>query len=29
MIGTLFPNSGIIKECDERMESDEDIQMFI
>lgn len=29
MIGTIFPNSGIIKECDNDYESNDDIQMFI
>ena len=29
MIGQLFPNSGIIQECDSDYESDDDIQMFI
>ena len=29
LIGTTFPNSGIIKEADSDYESNDDIQMFI
>ena len=29
LIGTTFPSSGIIKECDNDYESNDDIQMFI
>lgn len=29
LIGHIFPNSGIIKECDSDYESNDDIQMFI
>jgi len=29
LIGTVFPNSGIIKQCDTEYESNDDIQMFI
>ena len=29
MLGHTFPNSGIIKECDDKYEDNDDIQMFI
>jgi hypothetical protein len=29
IIGHTFPNSGIIKECDDKYEDNDDIQMFI
>jgi len=29
VIGPAFPTSGIIKECDDTYDNDDDIQMFI
>jgi len=29
IIGHLFPSSGIIKECDDKYDDNDDIQMFI
>jgi hypothetical protein len=29
MIGHTFPTTGIIKECDDKYEDNDDIQMFI
>jgi len=29
MIGHTFPTSGIIKECDDKYDDNDDIQMFI
>ena len=28
-IGTIFPNSGIIKQCDDSHEDSDDVHMFI